>query len=256
MTPLEEKENWSFSQLHFKSRSLQETPIEIYGFFFIPKHPQKKVPGIILLPGGGGTKEGEARLADILVKEGVAVLTIDQRGIGQTSKSTLSYEQDFQLFLQGKEPEQHLMVYDVLAAFDLLRIQPQVDPQNILIIGESMGARYGLIAAALEPQIKGVIAISSAGFHAQRDLTSSQQRYLVSIDPDHYLPNLAPRPFVMLHAQNDSVIPLASAQLTYQKASEPKKFFLVNDSRCNHGYCDPMHDDLKEALNFILGKSA
>ncbi len=252
MTPLEEKENWSFSKLHFQSRPLLDTPTDIYGLLFIPKNTKSKVPGIVLLPGAGGTKEGEARLADILTKEQVAVLTIDQRGIGETGGNVLPYEQDAQLFMQGKEPQQHLMVYDVLAAFDILRNQPQVDPNHIIIMGESMGGRYATIAAALEPRIKGVITISSSGFHTQRDLSSAQQRYLASIDPDHYLSKLSLRQFVMLHAQNDSVIPLISAQKTFQKASEPKKFLTINNPLCTHGYCDPEHENLKEALKFIL----
>ncbi|MEK6825189.1 MAG: alpha/beta hydrolase [Nanoarchaeota archaeon] len=252
MTPLEEKENWSLSKLHFTSRPLLGTPTEVYGLLFIPKNIKGKVSGVVLLPGGGGTKEGEARLADILVKEGLAVLTFDQRGIGETTGKTLSFEQDFQLFLQKNEPQQHLMVYDVLAAFDILKNQPQVDSTKVIIIGESMGGRYGIIATALDPRIKGVIVISSAGFNTQSDFLSAQQRYLSSIDPSRYLSKIAPRPLAMLHAENDSIIPLTSAQLTIQKAKEPKKFFLTNASTCNHGYCDAMHENLKEALKFVL----
>ncbi len=252
-TLFSENESFNIYKINFVTRPFGNSQSRIYGFLVVPKSAQKS-PGIVLLPGGGGTKEGELRLASIIAKESYTVLTIDQRGIGQTGGEIISHDKDLQLFLNGKESQQHLMIYDVLASFDVLKSQKEVDTNNIVVIGESMGARYGMVAGVLEPEIKGVLAISSSGYNVPRDLTSPQRRYYASIDPDHYLSKLSPRHLVILHAQNDSVVPIISAQTTFQKAREPKKFFLTNASNCNHGYCDAMHENLKEGLKFIFEK--
>lgn len=56
---------------------------KIYGFFLKPAS-NKKVPGIVLLPGAGVDKASELGFARQLAEEGFAVLTIDQRGVGET----------------------------------------------------------------------------------------------------------------------------------------------------------------------------
>jgi fermentation-respiration switch protein FrsA (DUF1100 family) len=222
----------------------------IYGLLAMPV-AKTKVPGIVLLPGGGVSKEGEFSRADIMAKLGYAVLVIDQRGIGQTAGYYLNMEQDYQVFSQGNEPIQHLSVFDALRSFDVLRDIDGIDKDNIAIVGESMGGRYAIIAAALDPRLKGVIGISTSGFDVKKD-NSPYNSYLLSIDPDHYVSKISPRKVFMLHATNDTVIPMQNAKYTFNLANEPKKFYIAEG--CGHGYCDAMYNALKEDLFEMFGK--
>lgn len=240
-------------KLKFKSKPFLEEETIIYGLLYVPKN-REKAPGLIFLPGGGGTKESRERIALKIVEEGYAVLTIDQRGIGETEGIYLNLEQDYKVFSERKEPMQHLAVYDVLRSYDVLREfkEAEIDGENVAIIGESMGARYGIIAAAIDKRLKGVIAISTSGFHVELNPLNPANNYLVSVDPDHYIAKISPNFVAMLHGTNDTVVSLKDAQITFNKAKEPKRFFIAEN--CQHGYCEKMGEELKSILKEMFGE--
>lgn len=225
---------------------------DVYGLLVIPSTAEELLPGIVLLPGAGVSKESELELAKKIALLDAAVLVIDQRGVGETTGSLNSIEQDYADFLDGKEPSQHLMVYDALRAFDLLKSAPFTDSERIIIAGESLGGRIALMAAAIDRNIKGVLVISSAGLDIERTNNTKVDAFLQSIDSDHYIGLITPRKIVMMHNSNDRNIPLSSALKSYSKAQEPKQFVLVNDTACNHGYCDSMHKGLVDSLDYLV----
>ena len=232
----------------YKSRNFLTYPVTIYGLLFMPSD-KKNIPGIVLLPGGGVTKEAESTLAKYLTNNGYAILTIDQRGIGETSGYYLGIEQDYDIFSTGKEPIQHLSVYDALRAYDVLKDIDGIDKENIVIAGESMGGRYAIIAGAIEKRFKGVMVISSSGFHIKKD-NNPRNSYLLSIDPDHYISDISPRPLFMLHGSNDTSVKVDDAKITFSIAKEPKKFFIAEG--CGHGYCDKMNDTIIKGFKEIF----
>ena len=181
----------------------------------------------------------------MLANEGYASLTIDQRGIGQTGGLYPSMEQDYEISKQN-EPIQHISIYDALHSFDLLRDIREIDKNNVIMMGESMGGRYALISTAIDKRIKGVITISASGYHVSQNDPSSYTDYLVSIDPDHYINKIFPRDIIMFHGTNDSLISSNSAKQTFNLANQPKKFYLAEG--CTHGYCDKMQSDLLNSL--------
>ena len=236
--------SYEMYNISFYSRDFLQYKTKIYGILLMPKN-KINFAGVVLLPGGGGTKENEIGLATLIANEGYAVLTIDQRGIGETGGYYLSFQDDYKVFLQGGEPVQHLSVYDALASTDVLRNMKNIDKNKILIAGESMGGRYAIIAAAIDKRIKGVLAISTSGFHVKSD-SSNESNFYLSIDPDHYISDISPNYVIMLYGRNDSMISLRDAQFTYNLAGEPKKFFIFD--KCGHGYCKDMDDEIKRIL--------
>jgi cephalosporin-C deacetylase-like acetyl esterase len=211
-------------------------------------HP---VPGILILPGATVSKEGEQELSAELADMGYASMVIDQRNLGG-----VDFQLDGNLFQAGQEPTQHKMVFDALKAVDVMRQYPAVDPDNIAIIGISNGGRFAIIAAAIDPSISGVVGISTSGYDVESfiandsgQVTENQTRFLRSIDPDTYLSRLPPRQLVMMHMINDSTIPIDLAQVTYDKAGEPKVFYPVEGS--GHGYNAAMRDVLEAELGLM-----
>jgi uncharacterized protein len=237
--------------LNFKSKNFLQYETKIYSLLFMPKD-KKNIPGIVLLPGGGVKKEDEGRIAKIIADEGYAVLTFDQRGIGETGGYYFGMRQDYEVFSSGKEPVQHLSVYDALKAFDVLSAIKDIDKKNVAVGGESMGGRYAIIAAAIEKRFTGALIISSSGFHIGKENTP-ENPYLLSIDPDHYIADISPRPIFMLHGTNDTTIKPDDAKYTFALAKEPKDLFFAQG--CGHGYCDKMRDKMIEDLKVIFGKS-
>jgi fermentation-respiration switch protein FrsA (DUF1100 family) len=113
-----------------------------------------------------------------------------------------------------------------------------------------MGGRYAIIAASIEKRIKGIIGISTAGFHFNSQTNDQQSIYFRSIDPDNYISDISPRKLFMFHGTNDTMVPIESAIKTFEKAKEPKHFFAANG--CSHGYCNEMEKELEEALKDIF----
>jgi len=209
------------------------------------------IPGIVLLPGATVTKEREQGLARRLADMGYATITLDQRNLG-----AIDIDKDLELFLEGREPVEHVMVYDALAAAEILRSVPGIDPERIIYAGESNGGRFAIIACALDKQALGVLAISTCGYGtdaavAQGGIMDEDTiRFYRSIDPDTYLPLIAPRPLAMFHSRNDTVIDYPLAVKTYALASQPKSLISVG---CTvHGYCQEMDKGIEKELKEMV----
>ena len=224
----------------------------IYSLLVIPKKVKSpQIPGVVLLPGAGVSKESELSTAKEIANMGFAVLTLDQRGVGESKMPVPNLEQDFNLFANGIEPYSHLVVYDALKASDLLRSAPFVDSTKIIMAGESLGGRITIIASAIDGNIKGALAISSSGYEYKTNDTLSTL-FLDSINPDHYVQLISPRKLAMIHNVNDKTVKYESGLRTFEKANDPKKFWTINSTTCNHGYCEVMKDQVRQALEYLV----
>ena len=243
--------NTTLSTVQFQSRDMQ-----MRGLLRIPAAGQNlaakagRVPGIVLLPGATVTKEREQGLAKYLADLGYATLTLDQRNLGAVDVTS-----DLQLFMEAREPTEHKMVYDALAAAEILRVQPEIDPDRIIYAGESNGGRFAIIACALDAKARGVLAISTSGYGTDAAIASAGLtdkdtiRFYRSIDPDTYLFKITPRSIAMIHSLNDTVIPYQLAEQTYMLASQPKSFDTVGCIK--HGYCTEMNGYIEKRLESL-----
>lgn len=229
--------------------SFQSKDYTVEGLLRIPLS-EKKVPAVVILPGATVPKERTQGLAEIFSGIGIASLAIDQRNLGGVDP-----QYDYELFKAGKEPIEHKMVFDALRSVDVLRQDPRIDAKRIAIIGESNGGRFAIIAAAIDPEIKGVIGISTSGYDTESQLAGINDetiiRFYRSIDPETYLGFLPPRKLVMMHSVNDSTIPIKLAKKTFDKASEPKQFYEVTTG--THGFSEGMRAPLENEIRQMLG---
>lgn len=205
-------------------------------------------PGIVLLPGATVSKEAEQGLARRLADLGYASITLDQRNLGGIDPKS-----DLLMFLKGEEPVEHKMVYDAMAAAEILRSLPEIDAKRIIYVGESNGGRFAIIACALDALSKGVVAISTCGYGTDLAIASAggavdrdAARFYRSIDPESYLNMISPRPLVMIHSRNDTTIPYQLAEQTYRLGLQPKKLHTVECKA--HGFCPEMSNALKDEL--------
>jgi pimeloyl-ACP methyl ester carboxylesterase len=104
-------------------------------------------------------------LADYLTRAGIAVLRVDDRGVGEsTGDSRTATSEDF--------------AYDALAGVDFLTRQPEIDPERIGLIGHSEG---GLIAPMVASHSKNVsFIVLLAGTGVPGDQILSRQMELIS----------------------------------------------------------------------------
>lgn len=252
LSPSKDDGNSTLSAVQFQSRDAK-----IAALLRIPAPnadaKNGSVPGIVLLPGATVSKEREQGLARHLADLGFASITLDQRNLGGVDAKS-----DLQMFLSGFEPTEHKMVYDALAAAEILRAKPEIDPTRIIYAGESNGGRFAIAACALDPAAKGVLAISTCGYGTDGAIASAGVvdknlvRFYRSIDPETYLGRIAPRPLVMIHSRNDTIIPYHLAEQTYALGIEPKRLHTV---MCKvHGYCKEMDGAIEEELKGMVAK--
>lgn len=89
-----------------------------------------------------------------LAKRGFAVLAFDQIGFGSRVLDAGRFYQRYPRWsLMGK------MVADTRAALEALVALETVDPDRIYLLGFALGAKVGLVTAALDDRVRGVAAI-------------------------------------------------------------------------------------------------
>lgn len=89
-----------------------------------------------------------------LIKRGFAVLAFDQLGFGtRVLDQRKFYERYPKWSLMGK------MVADTRAAIDAVRALDVIDPDRVYLLGYALGAKVGLMTAALDDHIRGVVAV-------------------------------------------------------------------------------------------------
>lgn len=241
---LNDTENFTLSKIIYESKGEK-----IYALLRMPKNGGN-VPAMVMLPGAQVTKEGQQLIADFFQENGFATLTLDERGNTGETQGGQSMDAEYASYASGKEPASHKMVFDALRAFDILRGHAGIDKNNIGFYGESMGGRFAIIAAALEPSAKFLVAVSTSGYGSGKQFFSDEKiaRFYASIDPDSYIGRISPRRVIIVHAARDATVPIEMAKATFSYANEPKKFIEVN-STC-HGLCGEMKPELiEEVLN-------
>lgn len=134
-----------------------------------------RAPEVVLLPMLGRSRGDWDGLARALQLYGIAALTVDLRGQGQSAGPA-----DW-----GRGPG------DVRAAWEALAARPEVDPAAGALVGASIGANLALIAGANTPAVTTVVALSP-GLDYQ------------GVQPGPALANLGPRPVLLVASQDDA----------------------------------------------------
>jgi fermentation-respiration switch protein FrsA (DUF1100 family) len=197
--------------------------------------------------GHRGSKDELLGIGSGLWRAGMNVLVFDFRGRGASDDSVCSLAYHEVADLRGA----------VQYAIDRL------PTASIGVIGYSMGAAVSLLVAADEPRIKAVVADSS--FAVMRDVvahaitqrrlptrpvlaladrfTHRQYGYRFdSVRPVDAIARIAPRPVMLVHGANDTMITPRHAYQLYQAAQSPKELWLVSGvEHCGAYFLDRAH---------------
>ncbi len=238
--------------------TLQEVVYEsfgdnVYALLRVPKNVTKP-PVVVVMPAASITKEADAATAIALCNMGYASLTLDARGIGETGGDPQDdWANGFVEFEKGGNPAQYKQIYDALKGLDYVKTRGDLDGNNVSILGESIGGMWAIVAAAIEPEFKGVITFSSSDFDFNDTSDINETRFVKAVMPSTYLSSLPPRKLAMFQFDDDSVVPMADGKALYDKASEPKAWHPYNGSV--HGLWSPViADDIHQELIGMLGR--
>lgn len=145
-----------FSLIYVSVLSAQpETPVvfvrdslQLVGMLHLPAERTEPVPAVLMLHGFTGNKAEThffyTRLARQLATQGIAALRFDFAGSGDS---------------QGEFADMTILteLADARAALDFLRHRPEVDANNIGLLGFSLGGCVAVLLASEKPALKTVV---------------------------------------------------------------------------------------------------
>jgi len=213
---------------------------EVYGLLAVPPAPRGAV---VLAPGAGITKELEKGRVGTYTMTGCAALVLDLRGNGgETQGRGFNPDRDYLAFNGGVWPEFYKTACDLVAAQGLVSARLKVP---VYAMGASNGGRYAAIAAAADPGFAGYIGVSTSGFGlAGNEYTGNASRFLLSIDPDHVIGRISPRPVWIFHSRRDTIIPFEQGEELFSRALEPKEFIVFNGTHGENGEVDARVEEI------------
>lgn len=141
--------------------------ITLAGTLSRPNGPAGRVPAVLLLSGSGAQDRDEGLfghrpffvLADHLVRQGIAVLRVDDRGVGG-SGGTYASATLFDL------------ADDALAAVDFLKARPEIDPLRVGVLGHSEGSLIAPIVATKTTNLAFLVLLAAPGMTGEALLYS------------------------------------------------------------------------------------
>jgi 2,6-dihydroxypseudooxynicotine hydrolase len=195
------------------------------------------VPVVIMAPGLDSVKEELQATAEYLLARGLAVLAVDGPGQGESE------------YLLPIEPAYERVA---TAAVEWLSGRQDVDSDRIGLFGVSLGGYYAARAAAYEPRLRAVVALSGAyrfdldwddlpavtraAFqHRSGATTADEARRLAGTLTLEQAAPLIRQPLLVVHGRRDRLLPAHHAERLAEEAPGAE---LVMYDDGNHGLTD------------------
>ena len=202
--------------------------IELFAWFL----PARGTPRATVLYLHGNGENISTQFANVawLPAQGFNVLALDYRGYGG-SQGTPS--------LAGVQ-------LDIDAAMQTLLERPDVDPQRIIVFGQSLGAALAVHYVAHSSFRKSVRAVVlDSPFSDYRLIAREKLAGFFLTWPFQWLPRmtvdndfspvasieaLSPIPVLFIHGEQDLIVPPHHSQRLYERAREPKQLWVVPET--------------------------
>jgi uncharacterized protein len=219
---------------------LDYEPVEIHAAdgtelfaWFLPAREREKDAAratVLYLHGNGENISSQFANVAWLPAQGFNVLALDYRGYGGSAGS----------------PTFAGVQLDIDAAMRTLLARPDVDPDRIIIFGQSLGASLAVHYVAHSSYRASVRAVVlDSPFSDYRRIAREklagffltwpfQWLSTVSVENDYSpaasIKALSPIPVLFIHGEQDLVVPPHHSQRLYESAGQPKQIWLVPDT--------------------------
>lgn len=181
--------------------------------------------------------EGYSALAQRFASAGFVTMIFNFRGAGEAEGN---------LEMAG-------WARDLQAAIDHLYNLKETNTSNLFLAGSSAGAAIGVYAAAHNTRVTALVTFACP---ADFSFLANEQQAMSSIDhfrsiglikdptfppsldtwlqgfsevsPIRWVNRISPRPLLLLHGDQDDIVPLEHAQRLLERAGEPKQLLILN----------------------------
>lgn len=191
--------------------------------WFVPATKGKAKGTVVFSHGNAGSVAHHFGFVSWLPAAGYQVFLYDYRGYGKS---------------EGKVARKG-MVEDAAAAFRAVAQRKEVDAGRLLSLGHSLGGAKSVAALASERPagLRGVVTVGS--FASYRTVArawagkTGQQSVSDEYSPKDLVAKLSPVPLLVIHGEDDEVVPLAEGEALVAAAKSPKEFWKVPDGHHN-----------------------
>lgn len=196
--------------------------VRLHGWL-LPADTNAPLGTVIHFHGNAANVSGHIALVSWLPAAGYNVLMFDYRGYGASEGAVT----------------RNGTIRDGHAAVDYCLSRPELRSGPIVAYGQSLGGAVATVVVAERPQVQALVIESSfssyqriAALHAQSLVFSGWMgrtlaRALVSRgqEPIDFIARVAPRPVLIIAAENDSICFRSLARELYEAAGEPKSWW-------------------------------
>ncbi|MGH7617023.1 MAG: alpha/beta hydrolase family protein [Gemmatimonadaceae bacterium] len=185
------------------------------GTLTLPKNARGPMPAVVTITGSGQQDRDEyipfaggirlfRQVADTLSRRGIAVLRLDDRGIGASAGDPrLATSADF--------------ADDIRAGLAYLRTRRDIDGARLGLVGHSEGGAIAPMIAATDPKLKAIVVMAGPG-ESGLVISMAQNKYILDRDT------------TLTQAKRDSALRAARAALDPAKQTVPWiKFWMSYD---------------------------
>jgi uncharacterized protein len=194
--------------------------VRLFGWYV---EAQEDRPVILWCHGNAGNIIHRLENLNLLYRLGFSIFLFDYRGYARS---------------QGRPSEEGLY-QDAFGAYDYLTRIRMIRPERVIIFGRSLGAAVagelaaqkpaaGLILESAFPSIEAVAKFHYGGLPVHRLLGADFR--LIDRLPHLSLPKL------IIHGDNDDIIPLELGRQVFEAAKPPKFFYVVPGADHNNTY--------------------
>jgi uncharacterized protein len=189
----------------------------LHGWWLRAAPPRKG--HVLLCHGNAGNVGDRAMHATLLAASGLDVLLFDYRGYGRSA---------------GR-PSEAGTYRDARAARLALLGEPDVDPERVVYLGESLGGAVALELAVEHPPAGLVL---QSAFTSVRDMAGLHYPSLPgALVPDAYpslrLVRRLRAPLLVIHGERDDIVPAEHGRALYDAAPDPKLLRVFPDAGHN-----------------------
>jgi uncharacterized protein len=214
--------------LYLPSRAIEHTPAEagldhrdvrfdtddgerLHGWW-VPRRAASR-GHVVLCHGNAGNVGDRVAHAAVLTAVGFDVLLFDYRGYGASSGS----------------PGERGTYRDARAARARLLREPGVDRARVLYVGESLGGAVALELALAHPPAGLVLlsAFTSVRAMARRHYPLIPPAMVPDAYPSLRLIGGLRAPLLVMHGEDDAIVPVQQGRALYEAAPEPKRMLVL-----------------------------
>jgi len=190
---------------------------QIHGWFI----PSRQARATVLLShGNAGNISDRLETLRILNRLHLNVLIYDYAGYGKSEGS----------------PSEETTYQNAYSAWNYLSVEKQIPSGKIILMGRSLG---GAVAAWLASRTEPAALVLESTFTSAVDLAEEIYPFLpvrmlmkFEYPTASYLPNVSV-PIMILHSEDDQLVPFHHGRELYDIANDPKTFFKMNGAHGN-----------------------